>query len=574
MRGKKVFLVLFFTALLLAIASADTYRITITPQAAVPDITPPVISSVASSSVDRNSAVITWATNESSDSNVLYGKTSANKNQSKYSLTMVLSHSVSLTLLDANTTYYYAVKSCDANHNCATSSESTFKTTSCSVGRILCGSTCVLPACNVNSDCPSDNNSTTTEVCNNPGTCTASCASVPLQACPSGTAISAPCRCGSTIISSGLCCSGTPKIPCTNASECNDNDVCTNDSCLNPGTCSAACTNATVPNCVPPPVCGDGTCSGGETCSSCSNDCGGCPATQVCGDGSCSGTEDCSSCSSDCGSCGTGPGGSPGSSTGTVARCGNGLCERGGGENTLNCLIDCGNQNVLAQMDSDNDGSTADKDCDDKNPAVKECTGCMICKKNACVETAACGNISLDDSDGDGLTNAREAELGTNPNEIDSDKDTVSDGQEGQDGTDPLDETSNLVRVHAFGIIDVNAVQQITLSHPKTGNVRGFYVDIISPSGRIFHLQAEDDTISFTVSEPGKYIVKAYKEGLKDETTFTVKKEGEVVLPGLPGQPQTIAPWWLFVLPVISAAVSAAILYGYLVRRKRLAGQG
>lgn len=49
--------------------------------------------------------------------------------------------------------------------------------------------------------------------------------------------------------------------------------------------------------------CGDGSCNGGETCSSCSSDCGVCPPTTYCGDGVCNGGETCSSCSTDCGTC-------------------------------------------------------------------------------------------------------------------------------------------------------------------------------------------------------------------------------------------------------------------------------
>jgi hypothetical protein len=49
--------------------------------------------------------------------------------------------------------------------------------------------------------------------------------------------------------------------------------------------------------------CGDGRCSNGETCSSCSSDCGSCQPVYRCGDGVCNGGETCSSCSSDCGSC-------------------------------------------------------------------------------------------------------------------------------------------------------------------------------------------------------------------------------------------------------------------------------
>ncbi len=46
-------------------------------------------------------------------------------------------------------------------------------------------------------------------------------------------------------------------------------------------------------------ACGDGTCNGTETCSSCPGDCGVCPPP-ACGDGTCNGTETCLSCPADC----------------------------------------------------------------------------------------------------------------------------------------------------------------------------------------------------------------------------------------------------------------------------------
>jgi hypothetical protein len=49
--------------------------------------------------------------------------------------------------------------------------------------------------------------------------------------------------------------------------------------------------------------CGDGMCNGGETCGSCSTDCGVCPPpASYCGDGTCNGGETSASCPSDCGS--------------------------------------------------------------------------------------------------------------------------------------------------------------------------------------------------------------------------------------------------------------------------------
>jgi hypothetical protein len=66
-------------------------------------------------------------------------------------------------------------------------------------------------------------------------------------------------------------------------------------------------------------LCGNGPCTGGETCESCPADCGPCP----CGNGTCGGGETCESCPADCGSC-----------------CGNGTCD--GSENCDTCPADCG----------------------------------------------------------------------------------------------------------------------------------------------------------------------------------------------------------------------------------------
>lgn len=48
----------------------------------------------------------------------------------------------------------------------------------------------------------------------------------------------------------------------------------------------------------PPPRCGDGTCNGTDTCTSCPADCGACPPR--CGDGTCNGIETCAGCAADC----------------------------------------------------------------------------------------------------------------------------------------------------------------------------------------------------------------------------------------------------------------------------------
>jgi hypothetical protein len=69
--------------------------------------------------------------------------------------------------------------------------------------------------------------------------------------------------------------------------------------------------------------CGNGHCGFGESCSSCAQDCGPCPA--ACGNGLCESGESCLSCFTDCGPC---------------SACGNGICEFG--ESCTTCATDCG----------------------------------------------------------------------------------------------------------------------------------------------------------------------------------------------------------------------------------------
>lgn len=118
-----------------------------------------------------------------------------------------------------------------------------------------------------------------------------------------------------TLCGNGLCGAGESCFNCPN--DCTPDpqtgNTCTGsaNSCgmTNTGTyaCDGSC-NATVPpNSLcggpGPGPCGDGTCTNGETCASCSADCGSCPPVTICGDGACNGIETCSNCSSDCGSC-------------------------------------------------------------------------------------------------------------------------------------------------------------------------------------------------------------------------------------------------------------------------------
>jgi hypothetical protein len=93
-----------------------------------PDTTPPAISNVTASEITNNSALITWDTDELADSLVRYGTTPGNYTDSASNATLVLNHSVPLSGLLANTTYYYVVNSTDVSGNAAQSAEYNFTT--------------------------------------------------------------------------------------------------------------------------------------------------------------------------------------------------------------------------------------------------------------------------------------------------------------------------------------------------------------------------------------------------------------------------------------------------------------
>ena len=92
------------------------------------DTAPPVISSVASSSVGASGASVTWVTNEASDTQVDYGTTNGYGISTPLNSSMVMSHTVALSGLAANTTYHYRVRSKDAAGNQAASGDLTFTT--------------------------------------------------------------------------------------------------------------------------------------------------------------------------------------------------------------------------------------------------------------------------------------------------------------------------------------------------------------------------------------------------------------------------------------------------------------
>src|SRR5213594_2082032 len=96
----------------------------------VPDTAPPVISSVAPSSVTSSGATITWTTDEAADSAVEYGTTMSYGSVTPLNPSMVTAHTVMLSGLAADTIQHYHVRSKDAAGNQTQSADFTFTTAS------------------------------------------------------------------------------------------------------------------------------------------------------------------------------------------------------------------------------------------------------------------------------------------------------------------------------------------------------------------------------------------------------------------------------------------------------------
>ena len=92
------------------------------------DLVPPAISQIAASAITDTSALIVWATDERSSSEVEFGTAPVTYTDSSSQADLNISHAVGLTGLSKNTVYYYRIVSTDANGNTATSSEHSFTT--------------------------------------------------------------------------------------------------------------------------------------------------------------------------------------------------------------------------------------------------------------------------------------------------------------------------------------------------------------------------------------------------------------------------------------------------------------
>lgn len=95
-------------------------------------VLPPVISAITSS-VASTTVSISWTTNEAATSQVYYGtinplNITSTSTASVSSTTLVTNHVLTLSGLNATTTYYFIVQSADASANTATSSQMSFTT--------------------------------------------------------------------------------------------------------------------------------------------------------------------------------------------------------------------------------------------------------------------------------------------------------------------------------------------------------------------------------------------------------------------------------------------------------------
>jgi hypothetical protein len=94
---------------------------------AAPDNAAPVIKNISVVPA-TDSAVITWETDEASDSRVKYGISSSDYSFNRSSTEIVVWHPITLTDLVADTLYYYVVNSTDAHGNSNESAQLTFRT--------------------------------------------------------------------------------------------------------------------------------------------------------------------------------------------------------------------------------------------------------------------------------------------------------------------------------------------------------------------------------------------------------------------------------------------------------------
>lgn len=94
------------------------------------DVAPPVISNLVGSNTTQTGTLITWNTDESSDTQVEYGLTASYGSATTLNSALSTTHSATLSSLSPATLYHFRVKSRDALGNLATTQDFTFTTLS------------------------------------------------------------------------------------------------------------------------------------------------------------------------------------------------------------------------------------------------------------------------------------------------------------------------------------------------------------------------------------------------------------------------------------------------------------
>ena len=90
------------------------------------DATAPVITNIVVSSIIGSGAIVTWDTDESTDSYLEYGLTSGDLNIATSSAVLSRAHYFQISGLETSTIYYYRVRSTDANSNTSISNINDF----------------------------------------------------------------------------------------------------------------------------------------------------------------------------------------------------------------------------------------------------------------------------------------------------------------------------------------------------------------------------------------------------------------------------------------------------------------
>ncbi len=181
-----------------------------------PDTFAPLISNVRASPGPNSSAIL-WSTDEPSNSLVEYGIGSGLGLSSPLSSQLTTSHSITLQGLAPDTLYYYRVKSADASQNQAASQLFSFTTPS-----NIAAPSCPMEA--VTFPCLCGRTSITSGYCCNNVYSITPCQQNTSQPCSVG-AVTSPCICGSTTISAGYCCNSTYSITECEPQACSDGEA-------------------------------------------------------------------------------------------------------------------------------------------------------------------------------------------------------------------------------------------------------------------------------------------------------------------------------------------------------------